>query len=121
MKEYIERDAVLKYSKAMLNLAEQRVRSGKTESEFWKATHLAQKEERQEFVNLLENAPTAEVVEVRHGRWILEREPDGTPYCFHCSVCDDDFRYIGIMAATDYCPNCGARMDKEDEHETGRR
>lgn len=61
--------------------------------------------------------PAADVAEVRHGRWILEREPDGTPYCFHCSVCDNDFHHIGIMTATDYCPNCGARMDKEDEHE----
>ena len=57
--------------------------------------------------------PAADVAEVRHGRWILEREPDGTPYCFHCSVCDNDFHHIGIMTATDYCPNCGARMDKE--------
>ncbi len=61
--------------------------------------------------------PAADVAEVKRGRWILEREPDGTPYCFHCSVCDNDFHHIGIMTATDYCPNCGARMDKEDEHE----
>lgn len=61
--------------------------------------------------------PAADVAEVKRGRWILEREPDGTPYCFHCSVCDNDFHHIGIMTATDYCPSCGARMDKEDEHE----
>lgn len=67
--------------------------------------------------NEVYDLPTANVVEVRHGRWILEREPDGTPYCFHCSVCDSDFRHIGIMSATDFCPDCGARMDKEDEHE----
>ena len=66
---------------------------------------------------IVDAQPAADVVEVRHGRWILEREPDGTPYCFHCSVCDNDFHHIGIMTATDYCPNCGARMDKEDEHE----
>ena len=62
----------------------------------------------------LGSIPAADVAEVRHGRWILEREPDGTPYCFHCSVCDNDFHHIGIMTATDYCPNCGARMDEED-------
>lgn len=62
----------------------------------------------------LNSIPAANVAEVRHGRWILEREPDGTPYCFHCSVCDNDFHHIGIMTATDYCPNCGARMDEED-------
>lgn len=64
----------------------------------------------------IKGIPAADVAEVRHGRWILEREPDGTPYCFHCSVCDNDFHHIGIMTATDYCPNCGALM-KEDEHE----
>lgn len=62
---------------------------------------------------LIDAIPSADVAEVRHGRWILEREPDGTPYCFHCSVCDNDFHHIGIMTATDYCPNCGARMDEE--------
>lgn len=46
-----------------------------------------------------------------HGKWLLEREPDGTPYCFHCSVCDADFHHVGVKSATDYCPNCGAKMD----------
>lgn len=52
---------------------------------------------------------------VRHGHWILEREPNGKPYCFHCSVCDDDFHHIGIKSATDYCPNCGAKMDEVEK------
>ena len=53
------------------------------------------------------------------GEWILEREPDGAPYCFHCSVCDADFHYIGIKAASPYCPNCGIKMkrDIKDEKE----
>ena len=56
---------------------------------------------------------TVDAVEVVHGRWLLEREPDGKPYCFHCSVCDDDFHHISINTAYDYCPNCGAKMDGE--------
>ena len=59
----------------------------------------------------IHNAPAADVAPVVHGRWILERDPNGKPYCFHCSVCDSDYHYIGIMAASDYCPNCGAKMD----------
>ena len=55
--------------------------------------------------------PAADVAQVRHGRWILEREPNGKPYCFHCSVCDSDCHCIGIVVASDYCPNCGAKMD----------
>ena len=61
----------------------------------------------------IQSAPAADVVEVKHGKWILERELNGNPYCFHCSICDDDFHYIGIKVAYDYCPNCGAKMDGE--------
>ena len=62
---------------------------------------------------VIEDFYAADVVEVKHGKWVLEREPDGTPYCFHCSICDDDFHCIGITAAYNYCPNCGAKMDGE--------
>ena len=58
----------------------------------------------------LAKVPAADVAEVRHGRWI-----DGV-----CSECGFDAMYYkGIPAQvyTDYCPSCGARMDKEDEHE----
>lgn len=58
----------------------------------------------------VDSLPAADVAEVRHGRWI-----DGV-----CSECGFDAMYYkGIPAQvyTDYCPSCGARMDKEDEHE----
>lgn len=58
----------------------------------------------------LGSIPAADVADVRHGRWI-----DGV-----CSECGFDAMYYkGIPAQvyTDYCPSCGARMDKEDEHE----
>lgn len=63
----------------------------------------------------IDNAPTIDPESLRpHGKWILEREPDGKPYCFHCSVCDPDFHYIGITVAYDYCPNCGAEMEVDN-------
>lgn len=52
-----------------------------------------------------------DVAEVRHGEWIpVDEKRDA----FDCSECD-------AMASRmmNYCPNCGARMDKEDEHEAG--
>jgi len=62
---------------------------------------------------LCKNAvPAADVRENKRGRWILEIEPDGKPYCFHCSVCDDDFHYIGITTKYNFCPNCGAKMEE---------
>lgn len=102
MKTYIERAAVEKFIEDGLNNPDKNKAFGHDAIEIMAEVHYM---------------PVADVVEVRHGRWISEREPDGTPYCFHCSVCDNDFHHIGIMAATDYCPNCGARMGKEDEHE----
>lgn len=65
---------------------------------------------------LVDDVPTADVQEVKHGYWIPERDPDENNriQCFHCSVCDDDFHYIGAFVATKYCPNCGARMDGDN-------
>lgn len=62
----------------------------------------------------VKDTPVVDEQKVKHWKWILEREPDGIPYCFHCSVCDDDFGCIGITTAYDYCPNCGAKMDWEE-------
>lgn len=63
--------------------------------------------------DIINEQPTADVQEVKRGYWISERDPDENNriQCFHCSVCDDDFHYIGAFVATKYCPNCGARMD----------
>lgn len=55
------------------------------------------------------------LIERKDGKWLFERQPDGTPYCFHCSVCDPDFKRIDIKTATPYCPNCGAKMDEVEE------
>ena len=54
--------------------------------------------------------PAADVAEVRHGRWIFD--PGKIPYCSECKEYSDD----GDKGAT-FCPWCGARMGKEDEHE----
>ena len=62
----------------------------------------------------LQNLPAADVVEVRHGRW----EP-GNPICPVCG--ENKFKDLDADVWADwqpkFCPNCGARMDKEDEHE----
>ena len=97
MDEYIEREATIKLLRSL----------GSRDYRREKGTI----QEAIKMVSFPEYTPSADVAPVRHGRWILEREPDGKPYCFHCSVCDDDFHYIGIVTASDYCPNCGAKMD----------
>lgn len=65
----------------------------------------------------LQNLPAADVAEVRHAHWefpVFTDSDDGLDPRVKCSECG------GVEAAFarwKYCPNCGARIDKEDEHE----
>lgn len=104
MAEYIEREAFYKF------LTEQK---GKETGAYSKGRNAGLDVARSALHNR-EITPAADVALVRHGRWLLEREPSGKPYCFHCSACDDDFHCIGITTAYDYCPHCGAKMDGKD-------
>lgn len=74
----------------------------------------------------VEDFPAADVVEVRHGRWISDSpgkrfgtvvrlDKDGCPVgSCHCSECgewltaSDEYPVIGY-----YCPNCGAKMTED--------
>ena len=58
-------------------------------------------------VKILNQFPVADVAPVRHGRWVpFHSEVAGDIQ--YCSACE-----IGFDAKTDYCPNCGAKMDSE--------
>lgn len=66
----------------------------------------------------VEGLPAADVEEVRHGQWISEacesvsKRKRLIKYRVHsCSLCG---RSNGRIKKR-YCPNCGARMDKEAE------
>ena len=60
----------------------------------------------EEIIDALENLPTADVVEVRHARWIKHEGYD------ECEAC-----HAKAIYGSNYCPSCGALMDKEDKHE----
>ena len=64
-------------------------------------------------IGMLDKSPTADVVEVRHGRWIWTEsgEEDYEQY-WVCSCCGEK-EYIEY----NYCPNCGAKMDGKGEGE----
>ena len=64
---------------------------------------------------IVDAQPAADVEEVRHGRW--ETAPCNGVYDMRCSACG--FAPGIRFYSSDYCPNCGARMGKEDEHEAG--
>ena len=102
MPEYIERETLLKHTIALNNpheLGENVVP-----------------------VSDIEAAPAADVAEVVHGKWMQCKTQLGKIYSV-CSNCKTDFKFKtdkGTFARLDmngmpYCPNCGAKMDKEDE------
>lgn len=65
---------------------------------------------------IVDAQPAADVVEVRHGRWMDAESDDGCTV-WHCSACSCPVKTIGGYPIYRHCPMCGARMDKEDEHE----
>ena len=55
----------------------------------------------------VDKIPTVDAVEVVHGQW--KRTPVSER--LYCGVCDNLPEY---QLETNYCPNCGAKMDGED-------
>lgn len=59
--------------------------------------------------NTIDELPSADAVEIRHGRWIDKSGGiEGAWNC--CSVCGE--KAIDLY---DFCPNCGARMEGEQD------
>ena len=57
-------------------------------------------------VILIKSVPPVDAVPVRHGKWRkYYTEP---PFFLRCSECGHPARI-----ASNYCPDCGAKMDKE--------
>ncbi len=57
----------------------------------------------------------ADFVEAKHGQWIWNDEDE----CWICSNCELSAlnNYRGNSTESNYCPNCGAKMDGDtDEH-----
>lgn len=66
---------------------------------------------------VLFKAPAADVQEVKHGRWTIRYEGTYKRAKCYCSVCGKPNGIGGIISnqKKPYCPNCGAKMDLEDE------
>lgn len=67
-------------------------------------------------IDMIEDAPAADVVPVVHARWISWEETGNfvpSPDRHECSVCHDAAQVLvnGLELLSDYCPNCGAKMD----------
>ena len=61
----------------------------------------------------IDNAPTADAVEVVHGRWECENESWGAIQCSNCKgkALLEKLNGELLYVLSDYCPNCGAKMD----------
>lgn len=97
MAEYIKREAAIKaIEKADYTLIA-------NDADSCKADYLRE---------IIESVPAADVVPVVHGRWDESKEHfylmNGCKEWinFYCSECD-----APNNSPTDYCPNCGAKMD----------
>ena len=55
----------------------------------------------------IRNAPTSDAVPVKHGKWTHYKDEHT------CSKCGETVTG-GWDEDYDYCPNCGARMDKDE-------
>lgn len=60
-------------------------------------------------IEVINNAPTIDAEPVRHGKWIGYAGTIGN----ECSVCGKWIDVLQGTAEMNYCPHCGARMDKE--------
>ena len=69
------------------------------------------------------NAPTIEAEPVRHGEWVDRYGNKYANHLYECSVCGEKalWRFevnalgneIEVQDLSDFCPNCGAKMDGE--------
>lgn len=57
-------------------------------------------------IAVIDEQPTVDAVEVVHGRWIYEPVEFTYEKDIKCSICGSYAEH-----ATNYCPNCGAKMD----------
>ena len=67
-----------------------------------------------EFAEQIRAQPTADVVEVRHGKWELHNDGSGT-----CSHCKTRQKHIwDFDNSQNYCGRCGAKMAEAQNEKT---
>ena len=90
MAEYIEREALISICEQIISDDWNR----RTAPESWADAYEC-------FMEEVKDHPAADVVEVRHGKWIEDHE------FFKCSECG----YLTDYRLSKFCPDCGAKMD----------
>lgn len=66
-------------------------------------------------LNTFAEASGADVVERKTGKWLKSNESTLRPYmCSNCGCLHDVDTVMGKIV-WNYCPNCGARMERRDD------
>lgn len=73
-------------------------------------------------LRIINQAPAVDAAPVVHGRWIKINKYDMESRLY-CSSCKQEYAYIDgicyLVSGSElpfYCPNCGAKMEREEEH-----
>ena len=103
MAEYIKREDVLEFSRIFVDQVWET-------GGYRNCTTIAVPAEK------IEEIPSADVAEVKHGKWIEQEDGFGDAY-YDCSCCGESFCLIDGTPTDNmynFCPNCGARMVEHD-------
>ena len=71
---------------------------------------LTEEEKSQSIIDVAIELRKMHYAPVKHGRWVQDANSK-FEHRYNCSACD--YRLIG--EPTNYCPNCGAKMDLEEK------
>ena len=113
MDEYIKKNALYEKIAQLEELSRNRYLKTPSNSPCH-SRYMEQLNERTFFKQVIADFPAADVVPVRHGRWIRVSKLCGE---YECSVCHgadsncSDYYGTHIVTEQDYCPFCGAKMD----------
>ena len=104
MAEYIDKSKTYDYA----TLYDWLISSVGPEPPVWTDAHID--ELMNDFLIFPNDTPTADVAEVRHGRWHDVYMSSASSFVGTCSICGVS-NDIPPVSLAKYCPNCGAKMD----------
>lgn len=106
--EYIEREALIE---RIVNTPSEVANKAFEQKEYSFSLTLDRLVDRQhEIIDMIEDAPAADVAPVVHGRWVNHTKIHGFVYCSACRDVYLDAEWLKD-GKWGYCPNCGAKMD----------
>ena len=107
-KEYIDKSALYEKIAQLEELARNRYLETPSSSLCF-SRYMAQLNERTALKHIVADFPSADVARVVHGLWLCAGTD--TERFFLCNRCKKKEYW-----ESNYCPNCGAKMDEKDDH-----